>query len=211
MKKDKWLFPAIISVILLASSIATKGFTSFAIYEVDNSKVKLDLFVMSQCPFGVQAEQVLESVVDAFGSELKFNLYFIASETADRTFSSMHGQPEVEEDLRQVCINKYYPRKLYDYLICLAPNYVQAGTAWESCAQSLSIDANKIKTCYQGNEGKGLLSENIKTTNELGIGSSPTIIINGEKYTGSRTASAIQSYICSIDSALEGCSVQLGT
>lgn len=215
MAKDLWFTAAIVSVVLLMSSVLTHGFTSFAILNLNNNpsanaKASLDLFVMSHCPYGVQAEQILKDVVDVFGTELKFNLYFIASES-NGIFSSMHGQAEVDEDLRQVCIMKYSPSDLYDYLMCLAPNYTTSGTVWESCAQQNNIDVNKIKTCYQGDEGKSLLSENLKKANELKIGSSPTIYINGQKYAGSRNAASIQSFLCSENTTLSGCSSQVGT
>jgi predicted DsbA family dithiol-disulfide isomerase len=167
---------------------------------------KLDLFVMSQCPYGVMAEKNLKEVLDLFGSKINFSLRFIADQKADGTFSSLHGQKEVDEDLRQVCAMKYYPDKYYSYILCIDENYANAASIWEDCAQKNGLDVNTIKTCFEGSEGKQLLTENIKLGNELGIGSSPTFLINGKKQVGgAMPAETIKQNICKANAGLEGC------
>ena len=47
-----------------------------------DNKPTLNLFVMSQCPFGVSAEQALKPVTDLFGDKIDFQLDYIVSETA---------------------------------------------------------------------------------------------------------------------------------
>jgi predicted DsbA family dithiol-disulfide isomerase len=167
---------------------------------------KLDLFVMSQCPYGAMAEQNLAEVLSLFGSSINFTLRFIADETSPGAFTSMHGNAEVEEDLRQVCAIKYSPDKYFNYVLCIDKNYSKAGSIWESCASQTGLDVEKIRACYSGEEGKKLLSENIKLTNELGIGSSPTFLINGKQQVGgAMPANTIKDNICKANVGLAGC------
>ena len=43
-------------------------------------KPTLELFVMSYCPFGVQAEEKIIPIVKEFGDKIDFKLQFIAQE-----------------------------------------------------------------------------------------------------------------------------------
>ena len=160
-----------------------------------SDKPKVDLFVMSQCPFGVLAEQSFEPVLNLFKDTIDFNLYFIANEVNGK-FNSLHGQPEVDENIRQVCAMKYYPDKYYNYILCVDKDYKNAGTVWEKCATDNGLDKGKIKGCWQGNDGKELLKKNIEVGNKLGVSGSPTIYMNDVSYTGGRAANDLKEEIC---------------
>lgn len=169
----------------------------------------VQLFVMSQCPYGVQAENALKPVLDALKGKIDFELRFIAKRNEDGTFSSLHGKPEVDEDLRQVCVMNVYPNYM-DYIICR--NADIEGSDWQSCAAKSNMSTALIKTCSEGREGEGLLAKNIEAGNKLGIGSSPTILINTQSYRGERSPDAFLGAICSaFNSAPEECSQMLGT
>mgnify|MGYP000896891353 FL=1 len=65
---------------------------------------QLDVFVMSQCPFGVKALNALPEIIDAFKEDgITLNINFIADEMPDGTFKALHGQPEVDENIRELC------------------------------------------------------------------------------------------------------------
>jgi len=165
----------------------------------------VDLFVMSQCPYGVLAEQNMKAVLDSFGDEITYNINFIASES-NGVFSSLHGQAEVDEDMRQVCIAKNNPNEFVDYVLCIAANYRNAGSIWESCATSNGIDTSVINTCF-ADEGTKLLKDNIQMGNQLNIGSSPTFMINNRyMFGGAQPADYIQAQICTKNPDLTGCS-----
>jgi hypothetical protein len=150
---------------------------------------------MSQCPYGTQAEDLVMPIVEKFGSDINFNLYFIANPTGDG-FTSLHGQPEVDENMRQLCIIKNNPEKFFDYLKSFNPNYRNAEESFADAAAEVGIDAEAIISCVESDEGKALFTENIKKSNELGIGGSPTFYINGEKYSGSRSEQGITETLC---------------
>ena len=167
---------------------------------------------MSQCPYGTIAENNMKDVLALFGSKLKFNLYFIANQNEDGSFSSLHGQGEVDEDTRQVCAMKYNPDKYFNYVLCVDKDYSNAANVWENCAKESGLDVAKIKACAGGSEGTELLAANIQKANDLGIGSSPTFFINNQVLSsGAMSPEQIKANVCEMNKDLEGCSVTLNT
>ena len=176
---------------------------------------KLDLFAMSECPYGVMAENNMEEVLNTFGDNIDFSIHFIASDNGDGTFSSLHGQKEVDENIRQVCVMEHNNAEFFSYLMCQNVNYnagTDLDTTWEACASDNSIDTATIQACYTGNEGAELLRANIELTNELGIGSSPTFLINNQiQFGGALPADEIKTKFCAENPDTEGCDATLST
>jgi len=158
---------------LLASRVSRMG------------KPTLELFVMSYCPYGVQAEEKLIPIVKKFGDTIDFKLRFIAQEKErislkDITpFTSLHGYPEVAENIRQLLIAKEYPDRYLDYILCRGKKLNQS---WEACARKLGIDVEKIQTLFDSPEAEQLFRENIKRAAELGIRASPTILVDNHQF-----------------------------
>ena len=106
---------------LLASRIARMGKPTF------------ELFVMSYCPFGVQAEEKIIPIVKKFGDAIDFKLQFIAQEKEETSaqditpFTSLHGYPEVAKNIRQLLIAKEYPDRYLDYIFCRGKNSIRVG------------------------------------------------------------------------------------
>ncbi len=171
----------------------------------EEMKEKIDLFVMSQCPYGTIAMDSMKEVLENFKGEIDFEMHFIATDNGDGTFSSLHGQPEVDENIRESCVMKYYPTdyKYMDYIWCR--NKDISSTEWQSCATDNGMDVNKIKTCAEGEEGKELLREKIKLSNELGIGASPTWMANNKVIFSGLDAQTIKTNYCSANPELKGC------
>ncbi len=96
---------------------------------------------------------------------------------SDEEFVSLHGQAEVDEDIRQVVIATHFPDKLYDYLLCRADHLKQS---WIACARKAKLDVGKINSIAKSDEGKKLFRENIQRSKELKIQSSPTLLVNGK-------------------------------
>lgn len=166
-------------------------------------KNRVDLFVMSQCPYGVMALDAMKEVLDAFkGDKLDFKVNYIATETEPGKFNSLHGQPEVDENIRELCAIKHYPKNYMDYIWCRNKNI--RSDEWKSCATG-TIKADVIEKCFSGGEGVKLHSENIKIANSMGIGGSPTWIINNNQKASGISAADIQRNICAHNPALKGC------
>jgi hypothetical protein len=148
-------------------------------------KPTLELFVMSYCLFGVQAEEKIIPIVKAFGDKIDFKLQFIAQEkeapsTQDITpFTSLHGYPEVAENIRQLLIAQEYPDRYLDYILCRGK---KLDKSWEDCAEKLGIDVPKIQKLFDTPEAEQLFRENIQRAAELGVRASPTILVDGHTF-----------------------------
>ena len=158
---------------LLTSRIARMG------------KPTLELFVMSYCPYGVQAEERLLPIVKEFGDEIDFKLQFIAQEKKESSaqditpFISLHGYPEVAENIRQLLIAQEYPDRYLDYILCRGK---KLDKSWENCAEKLGIDVAKIQALSDNPEAEQLFRENITRAAKLGIEASPTILVDGHQF-----------------------------
>ncbi|OGR51419.1 MAG: hypothetical protein A2049_07495 [Elusimicrobia bacterium GWA2_62_23] len=147
-------------------------------------KNTVELFVMSQCPFGAMAENAL---LDAEKNKLlpegaKLEIHYIGdskkNEKGELEFSSLHGQPEWEENARQLVIAEKFPGKLKAYLAERNKDYSSAD--WQKAAKAAGLDAGKIEAGME--EGKKLLAADFAATGELGISTSPSFVVDGKKF-----------------------------
>jgi len=144
----------------------------------------LKLFVMSQCPYGVLAENALIEAVNKkqLPEGVKLEIHFIGD--ADKapdgkyTFRSLHGTPEWEENVRQLVIAKKFPDEFFSYL--LERNKDVTSTRWEDAAARAGVDAKKVNGAFE--EGKALLAEDFKLANSMGIGTSPSFLWEGRLF-----------------------------
>jgi len=175
--------------------------------QVKAAKPTVDLYVMSFCPYGVQAEGLMKPVADLLGSKADFRVKFITTISGNTTDSvqSLHGSEEANEDLRQECIMKYYSVGTYWNYVqnfnnncsSLISNHTAVDNCWKNTASQLGIDTTKIQTCASGSEGLDLLKQDEALVNQYGISGSPTLLINGVPYGGDRSSTSYQQAICS--------------
>lgn len=144
---------------------------------------QVDLYVMGLCPFSAQLENTLALILQEKKTPIRINFYYIANETANGDINSFRGEIEVEEDMRQLVIQKYYPNQFWKYLQSRNTDY---RTAWKTHAFWAGLSPDRIEKKVK-EEGKALLREAIKKPNQLGIKNSPTLYINGQLYQGNRS------------------------
>src|SRR5688500_7635512 len=103
----------------------------------------LDLFVMSQCPYGAKAMIAANEFVDHMGKDVTLNVHFIGDER-DGKLASMHGQPEVDEDIRERCAIEKYGKnhQFMDYLACRSLDY--KNEEWQPCAEKSGMKPEVI-------------------------------------------------------------------
>ncbi len=189
-------------------------------------KPTIDLFTMAFCPFGNEAEATIMPVVDLLGDKINANLHYIfygnygnpeqSSEYCydeERVYCSMHGIQELNQDIRELCVAKYEPSKLWDFIadINADTDSTNVDSKWEGIATKLGIDTAKIKDCYK-NEAETFLKSEMELTGkeypvqdpaqnkgegESKIAGSPTFVINGMIYSGARTPEDVKQAICS--------------
>lgn len=129
---------------------------NYIINAQESATPKLDLFVMSLCPYGNLALKNVKKIVDAFGSEIKFDVHYITTKQGN-TFTSLHGDNEVKEDLRQLCVKNSYSN-WFDYLYCFADKFSKCldtysnctkpcQTAYSSCTKDQTTCSNEYSSC----------------------------------------------------------------
>ena len=144
----------------------------------------LELFVMSQCPYGVMAENsVFESEKNSLlPAGLKLEVHFIGeARKNDKNgweFSSLHGEAEWQEDARQLFISRRFPEKFAAYL--LERNREISSPDWEKAAKAAGVDPAAVAAGFE--EAKDLLAGDFAATAGLGITTSPSFLLDGRNF-----------------------------
>lgn len=187
-------------------------------------KPVVQLFVMSFCPYGNQAEEAMKPVVELLKDKADIQLHYVIYENyqgggskycldKDNKYCSMHGIQELNQDVRELCVQKYQQDKLWNFIKEINAKCTSANvdTCWEGPAKTTGVDVVKIKTC-QKNEALTLLEQESQLNEKYGITGSPQTIINEKEYSGSRSADGYKSAICSaFKSSPQECSQTLST
>jgi len=223
MTKDgKMLFPSGINLEHPPQQAAAGAGTASQAAIPKSDKPKVELFVMSLCPYGVQAEEIMKPVADLLGSRADIKVRFIAQAgDSINSTQSLHGSNETKQDLRQICIMKNYPDKYWNYLSAFDSNCYpdwyasQNASALESCWKSTEtaqgIDSAKIDSCVNS-ESLAMLKSDEQAAGAYGVSGSPTLMINGATYNGARTSDGYKSAICSaFNNPPAECSQNVGT
>jgi 2-hydroxychromene-2-carboxylate isomerase len=163
----------------------------------EERKGRLDLFMMSQCPFSTELVAPLRHFLEHFGNDAKtvdLRLQFIGHVT-DEGLDSMHGPDEVAEDLRMVCAQQLYRSrfKYLEYVACRAEEF--RSTDWEKCVPK-GMSVGKLRKCAEGDEGRELLAESFELADALGIRGSPTWIVNDRYEVDARSAAELKQQFC---------------
>jgi 5'-nucleotidase len=141
-----------------------------------NQKLKKGNFDLFFSMFGKDTALLLPII-----KEFNPSIHFLATQK-NEDFDAKGGIPEVEENLRAVCVQKYYPEKFWDYLICRTKNILSS--YWEDCLGGLND--SQVKSCARGAEGARLLRENISLNNQLQIFSGPSYLLENREIFSSR-------------------------
>ncbi|MDO8529401.1 MAG: hypothetical protein Q7S18_01910 [bacterium] len=157
----------------------------------------VELFVMSYCPYGLQAEKGLLPVIQKLGSKVNFKLEFV-----DYT---LHGKKEFDENLNQYCIQKEEAGKLKDYLNC----FTQSGDSGQ-CLTEAKVSKPKIDACvsatdkslgltqkFDSNTSNPPFEVNKDTNDKYGVQGSPTLVINGTVIETGRDSASMLKAVCS--------------
>jgi len=161
----------------------------------DRPEVKL--FVMSYCPYGNQAEEAIRPAVELFGSKIDFEIRYIVSKEENR-YSSLHGEGELNQDLREICVKKYQPEKFWDFVFAMnkETDFQNTDQKWEEIAKKNGIDVSKIKICFE-REKEDLLAKEFQEVEKYQAWASPTLILNGvEASPPKRTPEGFKQIIC---------------
>lgn len=122
--------------------------------------------------------------------DIDIHLNFLVIEDKQSGFIAKGKKFEIEEFFRSACISKHYPDKFWQYLSCRFSDIDSSW--WDDCALKFNMDARKIKGCAQSEEGKILLREFIRLTQELEIVFGPTFLVNNQEVFGSKDVPSLE-------------------
>lgn len=181
-----------------------------------SAKPVVELFVMSYCPFGTQIEKGIIPAVQTLGSAIDFKLKFVNY--------VMHQKKELDENIKQYCINQVAPEKLLNYVSCFV-----GGADSAQCLQKNGIDAGEVDKCSAATDKKYNLSATYndqskwknnfppfpiyESDNEkYKVAGSPTLVINGVQVESNRDSASLLNTICSaFENKPAACSAKLSS
>jgi hypothetical protein len=197
-KDGKNFFPQAFNMEAQASPSATP--TPQAISKQDTPSV--ELFVMSYCPYGVQIEKGILPVLDLLGSKIKFSLKFLDY--------ALHGDKEIQENLRQYCVQQQGFDKLTQYLKCFS----EQGIA-DTCLSQAKINTSALTSCISATDNQFKITQNAKDQTlwksgqyptfdinkfdvaKYNVTGSPSLVINGTVVSAARDPQSLLKLICS--------------
>ncbi len=170
---------------------------------------EVQLFTMSYCPYGNQAEDLIKPVVELLEGKVAVEPHYIFYENYqgggpeyciddESMYCSMHGVTEANQDIRELCVFENQTDLYWDFVdnanqMCTV-NDIE--TCWTDAAQEAGVNTASVEACFNQNAISYAAAEQ-QLTNELGVQGSPTLIINGTVYQGERSAESYKNAICS--------------
>jgi len=201
----------------LESSLASGEEGTEATGEIPKQDIPdVKLFVMSYCPYGLQAQKMFLPVYDLLKNKADMGVYFV--------YYIMHGKDEIDENLTQYCIQKEEKEKFSDYLNC----FVVSGDSG-SCLSQANINETKLSSCVAETDTQYGVTEKYNDQNtwlsgayplfdvdlelnqKYNVGGSPTVVINDQTVSvNPRSPENFKKIICqSFNSPPEECSQPL--
>lgn len=193
-KDGKYLFPYALDLTKKTEQKTEEKETQTTQVE-KRERPDVKLFVMSYCPFGLQMEKALLPVWQLLKDKADIGIYFVDY--------IMHGKKEMEENLRQYCIQKEDKEKYLTYLGC----FVKDGNS-ENCLKEAGIDQDKLNSCQQVIDKEFKISESFTETGyppfnihkdlneKYGVRGSPTLVINDAVLNVERSPEKVKEAIC---------------
>lgn len=213
----KYLIPDVVPLVTVKDTSGSDTAAASKTVDVPKSdKPKVELFVMAYCPYGTQEEKGILPVVNLLKDKIDFQLKFV--------YYAMHPtQGEVQENLRQYCIQRDQKDKFNDYLKCFLTDANST-----RCLAATGIDSAKLKTCTDATDKQFSITANLNDKSswlsgqfpkfdinkddntKYGVGGSPTLVINGKTVSAGRDSVSLLKAICgAFNNAPSECSTQL--
>jgi protein-disulfide isomerase len=212
-KDGKWLFVSspIDTAVIMTTTTTQPAKTCADITKAD--KATMEAFVVSYCPYGLQMQRILAEVVKNIPTLAdSIKVRYIGS-VSNGKVTSMHGDAEATENLRQICIREEQPDKYWNYVSC----FMKKQDSADNCLTEAGVDKSKLSICMaDGGKGVDYAKADFALQDTYGVSGSPTLILNGEKVSefdfGGRTADALKTLICcGFNTQPSGCSTKLST
>ncbi len=155
------------------------------------AKTVLDLYIMSQCPYGCAALKQFVSFVTTFPG-VEWHVWFIGSVSMDGSMSSLHGPDEVNDELWWLAVASEYPDAWLEFL--KARSY-SADTKSETVIRSMGLDIPKLQA-WIARKGRAELAQQYTRSMRMGINASPTLLVNNSPFTPDITKPRLAKLVC---------------
>ncbi|MCX6768911.1 MAG: hypothetical protein NTY83_03695 [Candidatus Micrarchaeota archaeon] len=174
-----------------------------------SSNPQVQMFVMSYCPYGNQAEGGLVPVIQLLGDSATFEPVYIIYVNASRSgyecttnegteYCSMHGNSELWQDVREKIVFSMYGEKKWAEYVGRANSECTVNnidTCWATVADETGVNKTAVTAEFEASKFDIIKAE-VTKTGQNGVSGSPTIKINGVTFNGGRTAQAYKDAIC---------------
>ncbi len=149
---------------------------------------KAEFFVMSHCPYGLQMQKAIVPVMELLAGKADIQVKWVSY--------AMHGEIEIQDNIRQYCIQRDQPDKYTTYLRCFVGSLNH-----DACVSSAGVDVARLKTCYDetysayGGKYPNFALDGALNT-QYGVQGSPTFVLDGQEIQVQRSAEAVKTAIC---------------
>lgn len=151
-----------------------------------------DLYIMGQCPYGIQALSEFVIFLRSFPS-VEWNLWFIGTVGKDSSLSSLHGEGEVREEKIWLAVKNLFPDKWIEFLRQRTIDSLSV----DSIIQRMGIDKQKIYGWVNANGKKELALQYLRSE-RLNINASPTLLINNAPFEKDILATRLYKIQCGV-------------
>jgi len=156
----------------------------------------LTAFIVADCPYGLQMQRVMKIAASEDPELLKYMSVKYIGSIQDGKITSMHGDKEAQENLRQICIREEQKELYWPYVSC----YMKEGKSSE-CLATTGVNQTALQTCVNdAQKGLAYAQKDFDIANSLKITGSPTLLVNGmiasEYDFGGRNVDALKQLIC---------------
>jgi hypothetical protein len=146
---------------------------------------------MSQCQFGLTALGEFMAFIEKFPT-LEWHLWFIGTMDIDGGMTSLHGQPEMDDEILWLAIQALYPEKWASFLRKRA---FSAKPKTEEIARNLGFDFSKLKA-WMSKNGRSELARHYTRSMRMGINASPTLLVNNSSFSPEISTFRLASLVC---------------
>jgi len=187
----------------------------------EGQPVHLELFLMLDCPYGVEAAARLVPLAQEFAGMVDLRLTYIAdlpaaSEEALPFHKRTGNREEVckrdpgrvslldpaesaqsdffDEQLRQVLIRQHAPERFLEYFLARIQTPLEVPGA--ELVEWLGLDPTLMDIDSRRDEAIGLLQKDVHRCNRLGVFASPTLFVDDKEYVGPLTSVALLRVWC---------------
>lgn len=177
--------------------------------------VEMELFVMMDCPYGIEAERRIIPLALAFPERIRLRVTFMpeaallsateekrpppdclpdAASSLSREMQEPGERDFLEEQLRQILIREYMPERFLDYVLNRLTFPPEA--PWSEVAESVGLESALLREWLRSGEGLALLRQDGERYRQRGIYASPTLLVEGREYPGALTSAALLCQWC---------------